>query len=77
MSPNVEEETTLNKTNADFHYQINSKSSSSLENLYNDVPKITPLLKKYLNKDVCDDTKSSSTKVKARKHNASSTEQHI
>ena len=62
MSPNVEEETTLNKTNADFDHQINSKSSSILENPENDVPNITPLLKKYLNKDGRDDSKSSSTK---------------
>ena len=62
VSSNVEEETTLTETNADFDHQVNSKSSSILENFENDVPKITPLLKKYLNKDVSDDTKSSSTK---------------
>jgi hypothetical protein len=47
--------------------QINKKSLDILESPESDIENTTPLLKKYLSKDVDECKKSSSTKIKVRR----------
>ena len=67
-SSSVEIEVTDDKESVNLDHKIDNKSICTVEKSKNDIPSISPLLKKYLNKkDVKNcDTRLSLTKVKVR-----------